>query len=130
MHIVERRLQRLYRRQRFVLGQALGIAFVGADAQADDEIRRGSGAYRRNHFAQKAQALFQLAVVAIGAAVDPWVDELRRQIAVAGDHFDAVDPGLVEASGSIGVALHDLVDHRLVEGPRHHPEAFIGYRRG
>jgi hypothetical protein len=53
----------------------------------------------------------QVAVVAVAAAVDPWVDELRRQVAVAGDHFHAVEPGLMRRGGG-GVAGDDLVDQR------------------
>ncbi|MNC12389.1 hypothetical protein D3C75_601080 [compost metagenome] len=47
---------------------------------------------------------------------------------MAGHHFNAIQPGLVQAAGSAGIALDDLVDHCLVQRARHHPEAFIGHR--
>ncbi|MNP14031.1 hypothetical protein D3C76_1063400 [compost metagenome] len=86
-------------------------------------------AHGGNDFAQETQTLFQLTVVAIGTAVDPRVDELRRQVTVTGDHFHAIDAGLVQASGSSGITGDDLVDHRLVQRPWHHPETLVGHRR-
>ncbi|MNP68496.1 hypothetical protein D3C76_1644620 [compost metagenome] len=45
VHVVQFALQHLHGLQRFVLGQALGIAFVGGDAQADDEVFASGLAY-------------------------------------------------------------------------------------
>jgi len=71
--------------------------------------------------------LFQLAVVAVGAAIHPRVEKLRRQVTMAGDHFHTVNPGLIQAPCRSAVAGDDLVDHCLVKGARHHPEAFVGH---
>ncbi|MNT13538.1 hypothetical protein D3C72_1485120 [compost metagenome] len=129
MHIVQRALQGLYRRQRFILGQAFSVALVGADTQANDEVIGGGGAHGGDHFTQEAQALCKLAVVAVAAAINPRVDELGWQVAVAGDHFDAIEPSLMQAPGGIGIALHDFIDHFLIQRPRHDPETFIGHCR-
>ncbi|MNR04818.1 hypothetical protein D3C85_1208090 [compost metagenome] len=122
-------LQGLHCRQRFVLGQALRVALVGGNAQADDELFVGAGAHGGDDLAQKAQALRQFAVVVVGTTIDPWVEELRGQVAVAGDDLHAVHTGRVQAPGRGGVTGDDLVDHGLVEGARHDPEALVGHRR-
>ncbi|MCY1430188.1 hypothetical protein D9M71_461290 [compost metagenome] len=130
MHVIQFALQRQHRLQRFVLGQALGIALVGGDAQADDEVIGSGFAHGRQHFAEEAQARVEIAVVAVAAPVHPRVEELRRQVAVAGDHFHAVQAGRVQAAGGSGVAGDDLVDHRLVQLARHDMETLVRRGRG
>ena len=126
VHVVQVFLQPFDALQRFVFGEAFGIAFVGGDAQADDEVLVGGGADGGDHFAGEAQAGVEIAVVAVAAAVHPWVEELRRQVAVAGHHFHAVDAGSVQAPCGGSVACDDLVDHRLAQLAGHHAEAFVG----
>ena len=105
VHVVQLPLQQLHGGQGFVFGEAFGVAFIGGNPQADDELGIGAGAHGVEDFPDKAQALLQFAVVAVAAAVDPRVDELRRQVAVAGHQFHAVQPGLMQAPGGVGVAL-------------------------
>ncbi|MNM82982.1 hypothetical protein D3C81_950270 [compost metagenome] len=129
VQVVELALQRFGGGQRLIFTQPFAVTLVGADAQADDELLVGGCAYCCQHFTHKPQALFQCAVVAIGTQVDPRVEKLRGQVAVAGHHFDAIEPRLVQAPGRAGIALDDFIDHRLVQRTWHHPEAFIGHRR-
>ncbi|MNF83771.1 hypothetical protein D3C84_661010 [compost metagenome] len=130
MDVVQLPLQGQHRGQGLVLGQAFRVAFVGGDAQADDEVCRTLGAHGLDHFSEEAQARLQVAVVAVLALVHPRVEELRRQVAVARDYLHPVQAGLAEAPRGGCVAGDYLVDHRLVEGPRHHPEALVGRGRG
>ncbi|MNP18780.1 hypothetical protein D3C76_1112760 [compost metagenome] len=127
VQVVELALQGNRSGQRLILAQPLAVALVGADAQADDELLVGGGAHGGQHLAQEPQALFQFAVVAVAAQVHPRVEELRGQVAMAGHYLDAIQPGLVQAAGRTGVALDNVVDHRLVQCAWHHPEAFVGY---
>ncbi|MCY1421585.1 hypothetical protein D9M71_372450 [compost metagenome] len=128
--VVQLSLQGQHSGQGFVLGQALRVALVGGDAQPDDEVLRALGAYRFDHLAEKAQARRQVAVVAVLALVHPWVEELRRQVAVTGDYLHPVQPSLAKAPGGGCVAGDYLIDHWLVQGPRHHPETLVGRGRG
>lgn len=107
----------------------MAVALVGADAQANDELLVGGGAHGGQHFTQEPQALFQAAVVAVAAQVYPRIEKLRGQVAMAGHHFDPIQTGLVQAARRTGVALDNVVDHRLVQCAGHHPEALVGHRR-
>ncbi|MNZ90254.1 hypothetical protein D3C78_1092110 [compost metagenome] len=128
MHVVQFALQRLHGLQRLVLSQALGVALVGGDTQADDEVLAGGLAHGGEHFAEEAQARVEVAVVAVLAAVHPRIEELRWQVAVTGDHLHAVQPGGLQAARGGGVTGDNLVDHRLVQCARHDVEALV--RRG
>lgn len=130
VQVVQLALDRLGRLQRLAFAETLGVALVGGQAQADDEVLGGGRAHRCQHFAEEKQAGIEVAVVAILAAVHPRVEELRRQVAVAGDHLHPVQSCLVQAARGGGVAGDDLVDQRLVEFAWHHPEPFVGRGRG
>ena len=112
------------------LGQAFLIAFTGADAHADDEVLAGRGAHGGQRLAGEAQPVLHRAAIGILAAVDAGIEELRRQIAMAGNEFDAVEPGLEHAPGGRCIAVDDLLDHRKVEDARHDAEPLVGGDRG
>ncbi|MCY1410235.1 hypothetical protein D9M71_256000 [compost metagenome] len=130
VHVVELPLQGERGCQGFVLGQAFRVTLVGGDAHPDDEVVGAVGAHGQDHFADEAQAGVEVAVVAVFAAVHPRVEELRGQVAVAGDDLHAVQSGRAQAPGGGTVAGDDLVDHPLVQSARHHAEALVGRGRG
>ncbi len=72
-------------------GQAIFVHFTARDAQHDHEILAGLGPDVGNRLAPEPQAVFGRAAIFVLAQVHPRVQELRGQMAVAGD-----DPGSVQ----------------------------------
>ena len=92
---------------------AVGVLLVAGDAQADDEVLADLGADVRYDLAQKAQAVLHRAAILVVAPIHLRVQELRRQIAVAGDDFAAVEPRGLHAPRRVAIAGHDLADQPL-----------------
>ncbi len=100
------------------------------DAHAHDALGPHRGAAGGDRLAQEAEAIFEAAAIAVLAQVEARVQELGRQIAMAGDDLDPVDPGRGHAARGGAIALDDLADHAGREGGRQDMEALIGHRRG
>ena len=106
------------------------VAFIRADPQADDEIPVRRGTDRPQYLDRKAQAVLQRPAIGIAAQVDGGVEELRGQIAVAGDEFRPVQPRVAHPPRGRGIARHDLVDHRLIQRAGHDVKAFVRHAGG
>ena len=119
-----------HRIESLILGQSLFVDFRCRYAQSHDEAVGDLGADIGDHLAQEAQAAVEIAAVGIVAQIDARIQELRRQIAVAGDDFHAVQSRRLHAPGRVAVAVHDGVDHGLLQRPRHDVKAFVRNRGG
>jgi hypothetical protein len=57
------------------------------------------------------------------------VEELGRQVAVAGDNLDPVESRPLESNRRLRVALDDFLDLGDVQGARHDVESLVRHRR-
>jgi hypothetical protein len=118
------RVERLFLRQALLVGLGAGhphshheaVAYLGADIG--------------DHFAQEAQAALGIAAVGIVTQIDARIQELRRQVAVAGDDLHPVQSCGLHAPRRIAIALHDGVDHALLQRTRHDVKALVRNRGG
>ena len=100
-------------------------ALVG-QAAADRPVRAEPVAHRLEHLAQEAEAVLEAPAVLVGADVRVARQELRRQVAEAGAHLDAVEAALRGIGRRLPVALEHLGDL----GPRQRPRLGLEPRRG
>ena len=105
------------------------VHLVAGNSHADDHVGADRGTDRRQDFAHERQAARQVAAVAVLAAVDARIEELRQKVALAGDHFDTVEAGPAQPRRGIAKAGDDLLDHRGRQRARHDVEALVGHRR-
>ena len=116
--------------QHLVLAEALVAALLGRDAQAHDEAVADAGADAARRLAQEPEAVFGAAAIGVLALVDARVEELGRQVAVAGHDLDTVGPRLLHARRGGDVARDHRLDQVEGHGPGHDVEALVGARRG
>ncbi len=121
-------LERLANREHFVGRQpAIGL-FVERDAHAE-RARADARAAAGEDFAQQAHAVVEAAAELVVAAVGRRVQELRDQVAHAGEDLDAVEPGVGETAGGCDIAVDQFPNHRPRHRHRHHAVAFVGHVR-
>jgi hypothetical protein len=128
--VVERRGQSGDRLQRLRFLQPLRVLLVAGYAQADDKIIANCFSNLINNFTEKSQAIFEATAIFVIPDVHMGIEELRRQVAVAGDDLDPVDPGLLHPPRARAIALDDLPDDRLGQSPRNAAEPVAGRDRG
>jgi len=92
---------------RLVGGEPLRGDLPDRDPQPDHAVRVHGGADGRDDLAQEAQPVLVAAAVLVRAQVDPGVEELRRQVAVAGDDLDSVNVHLVSNGASRSTIVGD-----------------------
>ena len=119
-------IERGERRQHLVAGEPVVADLVGGDAQARDEAPADFASHRRDGLAQEPQPILIAAPVAVCPQVDPGVEELGREVAVAGDDLDAVEAGLLQPPRGRPEAGDDLLDELDRHGARHHVEPLVG----
>src|SRR3546814_10163293 len=83
---------------------------VARDADADDEVAAYRITNRRNDFPQKSQPVVEAAAVLVLPRVAARAEELRRQVAVAGDDLEAVEPAGLQPPRGRGVAGDELAE--------------------
>ena len=86
------------------------------DAHAHDALGADRGPAGGDRLAQEAQAVLEAAAIVVLAQVEARVQELGRQIAVAGDDLDPVDPGRGHAPRGGAIARDDLADQPAERG--------------
>ena len=109
------------------------VHLVARDPHADDEVRRRPSARTAAiDLAQEAQPVLEAAAIVVVAQVDPRVEELRRQIAMAGHDLDSRRAR--RACMRRAAARHSRATissiMRLRQRPRHDMEALVGHGRG
>ena len=92
------------------------VELGAGDAHAHDALGSDRGPAGGDRLAQEAEAILEAAAIAVLAQVEARVQELGRQIAVAGDDLDPVDPGRGHATRGGAIAIDDLADHAAREG--------------
>ena len=105
------------------------VEFGARDAHAHDQPLAHRLAHHRDDPAQEPQAVLEIAAVFVLAPVDARVQELGRQIAVAGDDLHPVHAGPNHAPGAGGIAFDDFIDEALRKRRRHDVEALVGRAR-
>ena len=111
-------------------GQAALGHLVARDADAERHRRAGLGADAGEHLAQEPQPVVERAAVSVVARVGARVEELRDQIAHAGEDLDAIEAGLLEAPRGVAIGRDDPVDDPLAHRHGHHAIALVGRVRG
>ena len=97
--------------ERDVGRQPRRVPLVERDAQTRDEVRAAAPPDRLERLAQEAEAVPGGAAVLVVAEVDGRVEELRREVAVAGDDLDAVRRHHDMAGVSGGLVDPGHLDH-------------------
>ncbi len=105
----------------------VGIAFVAGDAQADDERRSDAVADCGNKLGEKSHAVSERPAIAVVPQVDARIEELRRQIAVAGDDLAAVIAGRLVALSGGAIGGDEFLDHPQRQRYRRQVKALVGY---
>ena len=111
-----------------VEGEPIDRVLVARDAHADDEGITGLGPNVGDDLAQEAQAPFEVATVLVVAQIEPMVQKLGRQVAVARDDLHPVEPGALQAHRRIAVSCDHVADERGGHRPRHHVKALVRQR--
>ena len=118
------------RRERDVGRQPGRVPLVQGDAQARHERGSAVPPDRLECLAQEPKPVLRGAAVLVGAQVGGRVEELRGEVAVAGDDLDAVQARPLQPGGGLPVAVGDLANLRQPERPGHDPEPLGRHRRG
>ena len=109
-------------------GEALRrVEFVAGNPHAERCIT-DCGTHRRQRFLDESKAPVERSSPCVIAEIEPGIEKLRRQVAVAGDQFHTVKTRLGKISGSLGESLDHLLDEGTGHGPRHDVKALVGNR--
>jgi hypothetical protein len=84
---------------------------------------------RLERLPQEAEPVVGRAAVLVVAQVGERIEELRREIPVAGDDLDTVKAGPLQPGGGLSVPVGDLADLGQPQRPRHDPEPLGRHRR-
>lgn len=115
-----------------LVGQAVRVELVTADAHADAEVLADLGAHRLEHLEAELHAPLEAATPLVGALVDPWAPELVDHVLVHGGQLDTVQAAFLGAAGGLRVVADDPPDllhldglaggavHRLADTRRRH----------
>ncbi len=96
--------------QHLLLRQPVVIELGAGDTHAHGPIFAHRLADRGDYPAQEAQAIVEAAAVTVLAPVDTRVQELGRQVAVAGDDLHPVHAGCRHTPRAGAIAFDDFID--------------------
>ena len=99
-----------------VVGQAIGVELVAADAHAHHEVVADLGTHRLEHLQAKAHAALEGAAPGVLALVDAGAPELVDQVLVHGGQLDPIETALLGPASGLGEVTDDAPDFLLLDG--------------
>ena len=107
-------LDQLRELQTFLLREAAGHQFVGAEAVLDRQLGAAELPDAGEDAKREAGPVLQTPPVLVGAPVGARRGELGQQPAVTAVEQDHIEAGLLDPKGRLGVVLDDLLDQVVV----------------